>query len=89
MVVSLPYTEAEFDSSKQDDFRAGVASAADVSVSKVEITAIRAVTSRRSASRRLLATSVEVRPSCQPRAHAPHLLCCDTTCSRHIRASRV
>ncbi|KAJ1470258.1 hypothetical protein T484DRAFT_1848507 [Baffinella frigidus] len=60
MVVSLPYTKAEFDSSKQDDFRAGVASAADVSVSKVEITAIRAVTSRRSASRRLLATSVEV-----------------------------
>ncbi|KAJ1467565.1 hypothetical protein T484DRAFT_1858392, partial [Baffinella frigidus] len=60
MVVSLPLSRAEFTSAKQANFLAGVASAAGVVVSKVEITAIREVTSRRSASRRLLATSVEV-----------------------------
>ncbi|KAJ1467369.1 hypothetical protein T484DRAFT_1859028, partial [Baffinella frigidus] len=61
MVVSLPFSAAEFTSDKQANFLEGVAAAAGVSVSKVEITDIREVTSRRSASlRRLLATSVEV-----------------------------
>jgi hypothetical protein len=74
MVVSLPFSAAEFTSYKQANFLEGVAAAAGVSVSKVEITDIREVTSRRSASlRRLLATSVEVCPSCKPRAHEPPL----------------
>ncbi|KAJ1471049.1 hypothetical protein T484DRAFT_1978661 [Baffinella frigidus] len=60
MVVSLLLSRAEFTSAKQTNFRYGIASAAGVAVSSVEITAIREVTSRRSASRRLLATSVEV-----------------------------
>ncbi|KAJ1489970.1 hypothetical protein T484DRAFT_1885002 [Baffinella frigidus] len=60
MVVSLPLSLSEFTFEKQVNFRAGVASAAGVALAKVEITAVREVTSRRSASRRLLATSVEV-----------------------------
>ena len=75
MVVSLPLSLAEFTLGKQDNFRAGVASAAGVSLSDVEISAMRehvSAGSRReheqvvsAGSRRLLAASVEVRPSCQ------------------------
>jgi len=60
MQVSLPYTAAQFDTTKQQSFMQGVAAAANVDQSKVEITKITEVTSRRAAQRRLLASTVQV-----------------------------
>ena len=66
MAVSLQLSMADFSADMRGKFIAGVASAAGVTVSNVEITNIVEVTSRRSAGRSLLATSVKVRLSCKP-----------------------
>mmetsp|Transcript_53544 Transcript_53544/g.127336 ORF Transcript_53544/g.127336 Transcript_53544/m.127336 type:complete len:687 (+) Transcript_53544:52-2112(+) len=56
MVVSLPFSLAEFNSTKQASFITGVAAAAGVDPSKVTISRIVVVTTRR----RLLASSLQV-----------------------------
>ena len=87
MVVSLPLSAAEFTSEVQAAFVSGVAAAAGVAASNVEITDMVEGASRRSFfSRRLLATSLEVSPSCQPCEHTPHVATCDTPCNTHILA---
>ncbi|KAJ1466434.1 hypothetical protein T484DRAFT_1861647 [Baffinella frigidus] len=62
MAVRLPLSLLDFTSEKQNGFRQGVASVADVTLDEVAITAVREVAARRFSanSRRLLASSVEV-----------------------------